>query len=260
MNDFLKHQIEAYDASLRSTPQFNADNFDKNCNGLKPVRVDTFENFVFVCLDNDAMDLKDYLGGLTKQFSSLGLNDLHFERRVEYLLDCNWKVFVDNYLDGGYHVPVLYQGLNGLIDYKDYKVELEDRYCLQSCPMAEDETVDNVRKGSDALYYWLYPNVMFDFYDGILDTNLTIPVSENKCKVIFDYYFVRTPEQNEDFKNRSIEMAHQVQIEDESICQPVQRGLSSRAYDVGRLSPEKEGGEQLFHRLLHRDFKNALPG
>jgi len=98
------------------------------------------------------------------------------------------------------------------------------------------------------------------FIIGLLDTNLTIPVSENKCKVIFDYYFVRTPEQNEDFKNRSIEMAHQVQIEDESICQSVQRGLSSRAYDVGRLSPEKEGGEQLFHRLLHRDFKNALPG
>ncbi len=120
--------------------------------------------------------------------------------------------------------------------------------------MAENNDVNSVRKGTDALYFWLYPNVMFNFYDGILDTNLTIPVSENKCKVIFDYYFVDEPEQDENFKKRSIELAHQVQMEDESICLSVQRGLSSRAYETGRLSPEKEAGEQLFHRLLHKDF------
>jgi choline monooxygenase len=35
----------------------------------------------------------------------------------------------------------------------------------------------------------------------------------------------------------------------------VQRGLRSRAYDTGRLSVRREGGEQLFHQLLHADLK-----
>ena len=34
-------------------------------------------------------------------------------------LDCNWKVFVDNYLDGGYHVPHLHKGLDSVLDYSD---------------------------------------------------------------------------------------------------------------------------------------------
>lgn len=243
------------DGSLRSTPQFEgAKDFDPACNGLKPVRVDIFEKFVFVCLDETAPDLENFIGGMKEKFNPLQLDQLQFYQRVEYELDCNWKVFVDNYLDGGYHVPILHQDLNSAICYKDYRVELEDRYCLQSCPMAENKVANRVRKGTDALYFWLYPNVMFNFYDGILDTNLTIPVSENKCKVIFDYYFVDQPEQDENFKKRSIEVAHQVQLEDESICLSVQRGLSSRAYETGRLSPEKESGEQLFHQLLHKDF------
>lgn len=245
------------DGSLRSTPQFNlARDFDPGCNGLEPVRVAIFENFVFVCLSDEAPDLDDYLGGLKTHFSRLQLDELKFYKRVEYELDCNWKVFVDNYLDGGYHVPILHNDLNASIDYKQYRIKIEDRYCLQTCPMINDDDENAVRRGSDAQYYWLYPNVMFNFYDGILDTNLTVPISEKRCKVIFDYYF--TDSYSEEFKQRSIELANLVQEEDQSICRSVQKGLSSRSYNTGRLSPQKEMGEHLFHKLLHKDFSRCI--
>jgi choline monooxygenase len=247
------------DGSLRSTPQFSlARNFDPACNGLKPVRVAVFEKFVFVCLSNEAPDLDAYLGGLKAHLSRLQLDELKFYKRVEYELDCNWKVFVDNYLDGGYHVPILHKDLSTALDYKHYQVESEDRYCLQTCPMVDNDDDKAVRSGSDAQYYWLYPNVMFNFYEGILDTNLTIPISEKRCKVIFDYYF--TDSYDEDFKQRSLEMADLVQKEDESICRSVQKGLNSRSYNTGRLSPQKEAGEHLFHRLLHKDFSRCVEG
>jgi len=40
----------------------------------------------------------------------------------------------------------------------------------------------------------------------------------------------------------------------------VQRGLTSRAYDTGRLSVRREAGEHLFHRLLNRDLVTGLSG
>jgi len=245
------------DGSLRSTPQFDlARDFDLECNGLKPVRVAIFEKFVFVCLNDEAPDLDDYLGGLKQDFSIMELDQLKFYKRIEYDLDCNWKVFVDNYLDGGYHVPILHKGLNAAIDYKQYQIEIADRHCLQSCAMNNNDDDNAVRRGAEAQYYWLYPNAMFNFYDGILDTNLTVPITENRCKVIFDYYF--TDSYDEEFRKRSIEMANLVQDEDEAICRSVQKGLSSSSYNTGRLSPEKEIGEHLFHRLLHQDFSRCL--
>ena len=65
----------------------------------------------------------------------LGISKLHYFDRRTYDINCNWKVFVDNYLDGGYHVPHLHKGLNSVLDYKQYTIENEDRYCLQSSPM-----------------------------------------------------------------------------------------------------------------------------
>ena len=54
------------------------------------------------------------------------------------MLDCNWKVFVDNYLDGGYHVPHLHKGLDSVLDYSEYTIENGERFCLQWSPMVAD--------------------------------------------------------------------------------------------------------------------------
>src|SRR5713226_7244583 len=116
------------DGALKGMPEFEGvKNFDRQKNGLMPVKADIWEGFAFVNLDPQAMSLKDFLGGLVKRVAPLGLRKLHyFDRRV-YDIHCNWKVFVDNYLDGGYHVPHLHKGLNSVLDYKQYTIENEDR-------------------------------------------------------------------------------------------------------------------------------------
>ena len=128
------------DGTLKGAPEFEGVcGFDRAKNGLVSVQCAVWEQFVFVNLDRSAAPLPDFLGGLVARVAPLNLDSVHFFERRVYSLGCNWKVFVDNYLDGGYHVPHLHKGLNSVLEYKQYTIETEDRYCLQSSPMVASE-------------------------------------------------------------------------------------------------------------------------
>ena len=251
------------DGALKGMVEFDGVcNFDRAKNGLVPVRVDVWENFVFVNLDGRAAPLRDFLGVVPELVSPLDLaKKLHFFDRRVYTLNCNWKVYVDNYLDGGYHVPHAHKGLSSVIEYTKYTIENFERACLQSSPLSSDSTseagVAASRQGR-AFYLWLYPNFMINAYEGVMDTNLVLPLGVDRCAVVFDYYFADTSAVAEARQKESIAVSEQVQDEDMAICDAVQRGLASRAYVAGRLSVRREAGEHLFHRLLHADFTTAL--
>ncbi len=250
------------DGSLKGMPEFDGvKNFDRQKNGLVPVKADTWEKFIFVNLDPDAAPLSDFLGRLVKRVAPLGVSKLHYFDSRTYDIHCNWKVFVDNYLDGGYHVPHLHKGLSSVLDYKEYTIENEDRYCLQSSPMVasqEDAATGATRKGDRAWYFWQYPNLMINCYEGYMDTNLVLPIDADHCRVIFDFYFGDVSEARREYNQQSVAVGARVQDEDLGICEAVQRGLKSRAYGAGRLSVRREAGEHLFHRLLAADLKNGV--
>jgi len=246
------------DGALKGAPEFEGVcEFDRAKNGLIPLQVDTWEQFVFVNLTPKAAALRDFLGALVGRVAPLNLGSLRFFERRSYSLHCNWKVFVDNYLDGGYHVPHLHKGLNSVLDYRQYSIECEDRHCLQSSPMvtSNDSTVASTRTGDRAWYFWQYPNFMINLYAGYMDTNLVLPDGVDRCKVIFDFYFDDVSETAAERNRQSIAVGERVNDEDVGICEAVQRGLGSRAYHAGRLSVRREAGEHLFHRLLAADLK-----
>jgi choline monooxygenase len=251
------------DGALKGMVEFDGVcNFDRADNGLVPIRLDVWENFVFVNLDGQAAPLQKFLGAVPGLVAPLGLTKkLHyFDRRI-YPLNCNWKVYVDNYLDGGYHVPHAHKGLSSVIEYTKYTIENFERACLQSSPLSSDggtaAGVAATRQGR-AFYLWIYPNFMINAYEGVMDTNLVVPLGTDKCAVIFDYYFADTNAAAEAHNRESIAVSEKVQDEDMAICDAVQRGLHSRAYVAGRLSVRREAGEHLFHRLLHADLTSAL--
>ena len=250
------------DGSLKGMPEFDGvQNFERQQNGLVPVKAETWEKFVFVNLDPQAASLREFLGGLVKRVAPLGVSKLHYFDSRTYDIACNWKVFVDNYLDGGYHVPHLHKGLSSVLDYKEYTIENEDRYCLQSSPMVssnEDAATGATRKGDRAWYFWQYPNLMINCYEGYMDTNLVLPIDVDHCRVIFDFYFADVSEAGREYNQQSVAVGARVQDEDLGICEAVQRGLKSRAYGAGRLSVRREAGEHLFHRLLAADLKAGV--
>ena len=268
---------------LKGTPDFTGVcDFDRAKNGLVPVGVAVWDQWVFVRIDSARSEsIEKWLSAqLTKEFRALDLQNLKWCERRSYVIDCNWKVFVDNYLDGGYHVPHLHKDLDSVLDYRNYTIECGQRHCLQSSriinsagdspplnenqsfggglPPARTTKIDSVRTGERALYYWIYPNFMINCYEGVMDTNLVRPITVDKTEVVFDFYFTNVSEAAGERNRTSVSVADKIQQEDLDICSSVQRGLKSRAYEAGRLSVRREAGEHLFHRLLYADLKAGV--
>jgi choline monooxygenase len=240
------------DGTLKGTPEFDGvEDFDRTRFGLVPMRVAVWESFVFVCLDEATPPLEAQLTGLGPHLARLEVTRLAFVTRRVSELACNWKVFVDNYLDGGYHVPLVHRGLGAVLDHPSYRIETTERGCIQSSPLSDGSSdASALRAGATASYLWLYPNFMVNVYRGVMDTNLVLPLGVDRCRVIIDLYFA------DDMvaRDESIALTESIQREDVGVCESVQRGLGSRSYRAGRLSLRREAGEHLFHRLLHADL------
>lgn len=233
--------------ALRGVPEWDGvEDFARGEQGLPGFAVAERGPFVFVALTGAAAPSLDTL------FADIAVPAaLVFHTRRDYELACNWKVFVDNYLDGGYHVNTLHPALAGAIDYGGYHTVERAWSSTQVSPLraSDDPAIASTRKGDVARYHWLWPNLMINVYDGVMDTNVVVPLGPDRCRVIFDFYFAAgTPLATIE---QSIAVAHQVQLEDEQICGEVQRGLASRTYDVGRFSVKRERGGLHFHRLVH---------
>jgi choline monooxygenase len=251
------------DGALESTPQFGgARDFDRAKNGLVPLPTEVFAQWVFVRLSPNGPSLAEFLTApLVDGVRALDLESLTWLERRAYFVECNWKAYVDNYLDGGYHVPHLHHGLDSVLVPGQYTIENGARHCLQSSAIrtrdAANPTAD-VRSGKRAHYYWIYPNFMINWYEGVMDTNVVVPRGPDRCEVIFDYWFADTGDASRDRNLASIAVSERIQDEDAAICASVQRGLRSRSYHAGRLSPRREAGEHLFHRLVYADLSVAL--
>jgi choline monooxygenase len=248
------------EGALRGVPDFDGVcDFDRAQGGLRPLLVGTWEGFVFVKLEPGGPSLKEHLGGMADLVAPLGLAGLTFVERRVYTFNCNWKVFVDNYLDGGYHVNTVHPGLAGVLDYSQYRTEIFDHTSVQLSPLRpsdagpQDGSVGKVRGGDTAYYWWIFPNLMINLYQGVMDTNLVLPLGPGACRVVFDFYFADVEgEEARRFAVESIQVAHQIQLEDQGICEEVQRGLASRSFDTGRFSVRREVAGHHFHRLLAR--------
>src|SRR5579884_3608765 len=100
---------------------------------------------------------------------------------------------------------------------------------------------------------------MLNLYQGVMDTNIVLPLGPDRCRVLFDFYFADTQSPAaEKFMAESMAVAHQIQLEDAGICEEVQRGLGSRRFDTGRFSVRRERGGYHFHQLLARRLRAAF--
>ncbi len=249
---------------LKSAPHMGAiRGFDRAAFGLAPVAVEEWGPWVFVALSGAARTLASDLAPLLSRLEGTRFRDLRFVARREYTLRCNWKVFVDNYLDGGYHVAHLHKGLAGQLDLGSYRTELFERFSIQSCGAAGDTGVNSdtdfsQRIGGGALYAWNHPNLMINRYGPMMDINVVLPLSHDRTQVIFEYYFQGGEGDGitSEFVEKSLLASHTVQEEDVSICESVQEGLGSPAYDRGRYAPALEHGMHHFHRLLAADLRS----
>lgn len=250
------------DGSLRSAPRMGRmENFDPADHGLKPISVATWGPLVLVDLDgpsggaDNPRDLNVDAAPLKEPLAELGFDSMHFLERRIYPMRCNWKVFIDNSLDGGYHVAYAHEGLAEGLEFDGYQTQLFDRSAIQVC---ESKGSDD-RLGEKVLYAWLYPNLFINRYGRMMDVNIVYPTGVDSCEVLFDFYADEEDVHDWAAKRRirkSINASHTIQQEDIEICESTQRGLQSMSFTTGRYSSQLERAVHAFHQMLYQDISN----
>ncbi|KAJ8461366.1 hypothetical protein OPV22_034292 [Ensete ventricosum] len=246
---------------LKATRITGIKNFKKDEFGLVPLAVATWGPFVLIRHDRHPVPHQncciktvenEWLGSASNILSTNGIDSSlkHLCRR-EYTIQCNWKVFCDNYLDGGYHVPYAHGDLASGLNLDSYSTLIFEKVSIQRCEGGPTDKDGFDRLGSKALYAFVYPNFMINRYGPWMDTNLVVPVTTTKCHVIFDYFLDVSLLDDKVFIERSLEESERVQIEDIILCEGVQRGLESPAYCSGRYAPTVEMAMHHFHCRLH---------
>ncbi|MEM7154655.1 MAG: SRPBCC family protein [Myxococcota bacterium] len=249
---------------LRSAPRMaGIQDFDREQMSLPSLATESWGPWAWLNHDRQAPALLSRVRPLDERLARTDWGALRFHSSVSWTLECNWKVYVDNYLDGGYHIPHMHPSLDAQVDMASYRTECFDQFSIQTVDpssAADDRTkVDPAERiGPGAIYAWIYPNFMINRYGPCLDSNHVVPLGPNRCRVDYEFYFIEG--EGEDalaFVEQSIEQAAITQQEDIAICESVQRGLASRHYEVGRYAPRVEQGEHHFHRLLAADLRHT---
>jgi choline monooxygenase len=248
------------DGRLVSTPEFDAvENFRKEDHGLPEFTLETWLGLLFVNLDPPpgSPGFKNDLEDLPVRLGARRLEAMRPAARKDWTVECNWKVYVDNYLEG-YHIPVVHPSLMKELDYARYATETSRCYSLQHSPIRESGPGRLKRSESEdeALYFWIYPNLMLNVYPDNFSTNLILPLGNERTLTVFEWFFPdpEKPETREAVR-QTVEFSDEIQLQDIAICEAVQRGLRSRAYDRGRFSVRRENGVHHFHSLLSRAFR-----
>ena len=176
------------------------EDFGKEDFGLVPVRVETWGPFVFVNLDASAPPLAEMMGAIPSEVAAAGYDvaNMRLVERRDYVIECNWKVYVDNYLEG-YHLPIAHPQLFKELDYDSYRVEEFRYYSKQHAPIRELKPGEELgvdrrylrQPGAEdsALYYWLFPNTMFNIYQDNMSSNVILPLGPDRTLTIFEWFF-----------------------------------------------------------------------
>ena len=244
---------------LRKAPKIaGIQDFDREAFGLRPLATEVWGHWVFINEDLTAPPLSSRLTPLTDMLDATAWTDLTWVDGASWVLECNWKVYVDNYLDGGYHIPILHPTLDSQLDMASYRTDLYDTFNVQTSPASD--APQGGRIGPGAVYAWMHPNFMLNRYGTCLDTNWVIPLGPDRCRVQYDFFFEETESSEaKALIAQSIEQSAITQREDIYISECVQNGLASGRYTPGRYAPRQEMGEYQFHRLLAAALRDAIP-
>ena len=241
------------DGKFKSMPSFEGvEDFPNRQDDLKKVSFAEWLNMFFVSL-NPKIDFAEIIKPIQSRLSWLDTSSLVFdsEKSKDYFLDANWLLYCENYLEG-FHVPFVHPGLSSSLALNQYDYELFENGVLQLGIAKEGETCFQIPKESEdygknifAYYYFLFPNLMLNFYPWGLSLNVLYPQGLEKTKISFRTYLF--PDAKHEFDAKGI---HDTEMEDEAIVLQVQKGVKSRFYKKGRYAPEMEKGLHHFHGML----------
>ncbi|MBC8256397.1 MAG: Rieske 2Fe-2S domain-containing protein [Candidatus Marinimicrobia bacterium] len=239
------------DGTFNSTPGFeNVENFPTEKDNLQSIPTLQWKQFIFASL-NPSIDITPVLNDIEMRLPNFPFDELTYDENnsASWEIDAHWALYCENYLEG-FHVPFVHQGLAKDIDVGTYETQLLENGVLQIAEGEKEIPILNDPKTLNrkiyGLYYWIFPNIMLNFYSWGLSVNIIEPISKEKTRVRFLSFSINSMSQPQE-GDATLE---RVELEDQSVVQSVQKGIKSRYYKRGRYSPTHEKGVHHFHGLL----------
>ena len=240
------------DGKLIVAPEMDATSgFDPAEWHLTPIRLEDWAGFIFINFDDTAPSLRQYLGDLPHKLESYRFDDMVCVRRREYVLNCNWKIYVENAMEA-YHIATVHRSTLSRQKGKPSEAQPADgEYCalfkehkgtraLLAGDVGFPEMPDLQGMAAQGSWYpLLYPSTMFGCtYDCMWWLELH-PMGPEKTKLIVGSCFPRSSAARPDFEEVVQRYYRRWDIsipEDNHISELQQRGLSSPLARQGRLA------------------------
>lgn len=250
----------ALDGKFISMPEFKeVKNFPSEADNLQQLSLFNWNGLLFSSLDN-FIAADNFFKEINQRIGWMPLAKMKFRPDLsqDYPVKANWALYCENYLEG-FHIPFVHPGLNKIIDYGNYSTELFEYSSLQIGYAGKNEHTFDIPAGAPyhgkhiaGLYFFVFPNMMFNFYPWGLSLNIVKPVSIDTCLISFRSYVWDDTK----LQHGAGAALHQVEMEDEAVVENVHKGIHSRYYTHGRYSVSREQGTHHFHRLICKFMNN----
>lgn len=225
-----------------SMPEFEkAENFPSKKDDLTKIPFAVWRDFIFASI-NPVAPFADFIAEMNEKMKNFGFDALEFHSATDYQVNAHWALYCENYLEG-FHIPFVHQALNQALDYRAYRTETLRYGVLQTGFDDRGETA--------ARYFFIFPNLMFNFYDWGISVNIVKPIKKDLTKVSYQT-FINDETRRGAGAGADLET---VEFEDQKVVESVQKGINSRFYEKGRYSPAREQGTHHFHRLIAEFFE-----
>ena len=242
------------DGTFEHMPEFQeTKDFPRPCDNLRKFTLKHWGPFLFVGIE-PAFDFQKVIDTLNERVGFLPLHEFKLDgnRSKDYFVNAHWALYCDNYLEG-FHIPFVHEDLNAVLDYGNYDTIIHEYLNLQIGYAEGTDTVFELPEGHmdygkkiAAYYYWVFPNMMFNFYPWGLSVNIVQPLEIDRTKVSFYSYVYDASKLDKGAGS----ILDKVELEDEEVVEGVQKGVRSQFYQAGRFSPKREQGVHHFQRLL----------
>lgn len=247
------------DGKFLSMPEFKeVENFPSDSDNLAQLPIFNIGPLLFTSLSNKTEHTL-FFSEMLERIKWMPVDKLvyHPPLSKDYVVKAHWALYCENYLEG-FHIPFVHASLNQVIDYGNYTTELFRYSNLQLGVNRENQLSFDLPKTSidygkniGGYYFWVFPNMMFNFYPWGLSLNIVMPISLNQSKISFHTFIW----DESTFNQGAGSDLNKVELEDEKVVESVQKGIQSRFYSRGRYSVKHEKGTHHFHRLVEEFMK-----
>jgi len=261
----------ALDGTLLGAPHF-----ERNpCKHLEKSPLQNWNGLLFNGKRNVNQDMASL--GVLKDFDFSGYQ---FDRvRIDHY-NCNWKTFIEVYLED-YHVDPFHPGLGNFVSTADLAWEFGDWYNVQTVgvnnahlkrsgtPVYAKWHEQVLAQYQDSLpphgAVWLlyFPNIMLEWYPHTLVISTIVPTGIESCLNVVEFYY---PEEIVLFEREFVEAEQaaymETAAEDQEVCMRMTEGrralYNQSINETGPYQMPTEAGMVHFHQFLRREIEPHL--